>query len=122
MEYSQTKAECDTDEPCVRTIKVLQKIGNSISKCIQLTYDTPAMNRSGKLLVLDLELQTIGNVVVYSFYKKPISSMYTVLKRSAMADSVKLQTCFMECMRRMLNCSVTTPWKEISDHLSKFSC
>ena len=38
-----------------------------------------------------------------------------------MSDSVKLQTCFMECMRRMLNCSVETPWNTIADHLSKFS-
>ena len=79
------------------------------------------MNQSGRLPVLDLELYTVGNVVFHSFYKKPISSMYTVLKRSAMADSVKLQTCFMECMRRMLNCSVNTPWDTISDHLTKFS-
>ena len=111
----------DSDEPCVRTAKVLQRIGNSINRCIQLTYDTPALNVTRKLPVLDLEVYTANNVVLHNFYKKPIASIYTIQKRSAMSDSVKLQTCFMECMRRMLNCSVQTPWNTIADHLSKFS-
>ena len=46
MEYSHERAMSDRDEPCVRTAKILQKIGNTISNCIQLTYDTPALNVS----------------------------------------------------------------------------
>ena len=55
MEYSQNKAEYDTDQPAVRTAKVLQTITNNIEPCIQLTYDTPDQNDSRQMPVLDLK-------------------------------------------------------------------
>ena len=79
------------------------------------------MNETKKLPVLDLKVYISTNVVLHNFYKKPIASIYTIQRRSAMSDSVKFQTCFMEYMRHMLNCSVETPRNVIADHLSKFS-
>ena len=56
----------------------------------------PDSNPSGKMPVLDLNVWMEGNTIQHSFYKKDISSIYTILKRSALSSSTKSQTLFME--------------------------
>ena len=99
---------------------MLQKVANSLEECIQVTYEIPEMSVNGKLPVLDLEIWVENNEVKHSFYKKPVSSEYTILSRSALSSSTKSNTTFMECYRRIVNCSPNTPWKEVSDHISKY--
>ena len=118
MEFSQAKADNDTDQPAVRTAKVLQCIANSLEPCIQLTFDTPDMNPNGKMPVLDLEIWT-ENTVRHTFYKKQVSSEFTILNRSALSESTKLNTVFMETYRRIVNCDSMTPWEEVEEHISR---
>ena len=61
------------------------------------------------------------NVIYHTFYKKDVSSRYTVLKRSALSETTKKDTCFMEVIRRILNISNALPWEETVYHLNRFS-
>ena len=83
MEYSQLKADTHTDQPAVRTAKVLQNIANSIEQFIQFTIDTPEMNENGNMPVLDLEIGVEDNAVRHTFYKKQVSNEFTILHRTA---------------------------------------
>ena len=56
----------------------------------------------------------------YTFYKKKVSSIYTVLRRSAVTTRTKLDTVFQESLRRLYNVSPRLPWEERASHLSKF--
>ena len=96
MEYSQNKAEYDTDQPAVRTAKVLETIANTIEPCIQLTYDTPDQNDSGRMPVLDLGIWIEDNNVRHTFFKKQVSNEYTILERKALSEGTKVNTIFME--------------------------
>ena len=85
MIYDHEKAIADTDQPAVRMAKVLQKIANSLETDIQMTYDVPENHLDGKMPVLDLKIWVNNNKIFYTFYKKDVSSKYTVLKRSALS-------------------------------------
>ena len=71
--------------------------------------------------VLDLELWMEGNVIRHGFYKKNVSNEFTIMKKSALSESTKTNTLFMECYRRIVNCDQHTPWSEIAGHLSKYA-
>ena len=120
MEYSEFEARCDIDTPALRTAKVLQCIANSIEECIKVTFDVPEMNTTNMLPVLDLEVWVADNQVRHRFYQKTVSSEYTIINRSALSSSTKTSTTFMECYRRISNCSPDTPWSEIAHHMSKY--
>ena len=121
MKYCEAKAASDTDPPAIRTAKVLQEITNTIEECIQLTFDTPEMNNNGKLPVLDLEVWVSDNQVRHSFYKKEVSNEFTPLYKSAVSESMKLNTVFMEAYWRIVNCSPGTPWEEVSSQFTGFA-
>ena len=57
----------------------------------------------------------------HTFYKKPIASPYTILKRSAVSESIKRSTIFQETLRRLQYISDDCPWSETVKHLSEFS-
>ena len=120
MEYSEERARSDTDPPAIRTAKILQEIANTIEGGIKVTYDTPENNISGKLPVLDLEVWVHDNVISHSFYKKSVSSEFTILKRSALSESTKTNTTFIECLRRIGNCSQDIPWSIVSQYVSQY--
>ena len=71
--------------------------------------------------MLDLEILVEGNIVRHGFYKKPIRSEFTILKKSAIAESTKCNTTLMEAYRRIINCDSLTPWSEIVSHLSTYA-
>ena len=93
--------ELKFEEPCVRTSRIVQAIANSLEPDIQLTCDTPNNHLSGRMPVLDLEVWVKDNKVMHSLYSKPVSSKYTILKRTALSDTVKKHTIFQECIRRL---------------------
>ena len=80
---------------------------------IQVTVDTPEKNPDRKMLVLDLKLWMDETEdcpqIRYTFYKKPITSKYTIMKRSAIAERVKKATIFQEALRRLSNTSKELP-------------
>ena len=57
IEVIQDEVEADRDIPGdIRVAKLLVEIGNSVSDFINLTFDTPSMNESGWMLILDLKV------------------------------------------------------------------
>ena len=85
MTFSKEVMENDdrTDEE--RTAVVLVSIANSINKDIQLTWDIPSNNTNKGMPVLDLEIWVEDmegtKKVLHSFYKKKMTSPYTILKK-----------------------------------------
>ena len=77
-----------------RSAKLISQIANSINGNIQVTIDTPERDSEGRLPVLDLKVWIMNNNVVYTFYKKKVSSFYTILRRSAISDNIRRPCCF----------------------------
>ena len=76
------------------------------------------------MAVLDVEfwMEEIDGVpqIVHSFYKKPVASPFTILKRSALPYTTKKSTLLQEALRRLGNCSDSVPEAEVSLHLSRY--
>ena len=104
-----------------RTMMILCTIANTISE-LKFTSDCPSQNLSKMVPILDIKFCVASNnKIKYSFYKKDCASPFTVLKRSAIPDSVKRQTIFQEGIRRLLNTSIDASKEEINLILSEFS-
>ena len=107
------------------TAEIMASIANSINPSIQVTLDYPENHPDGRMPVLDLKIwvNKEGRYprVSHTFYKKPIASPYTILKRSAVSESVKRSTIFQETLRRLQHISEDCPWSETVRHLSDFS-
>ena len=91
-----------------------------IEKDIQFTTDVPSKGENSKMPVLDLAIWTEDNSIEYTFYRKKVSSIYTVMRKSAVTTCTKLDTVFQEFLRRLYNVSPRLPWQERASHLSKF--
>ena len=59
--------------------------------------------------------------VSHSFYKKPVASKYTIMKRSAVSEKIKKDPIFQETIRRLLHVSEHLPWSETQKHLNVWS-
>ena len=59
--------------------------------------------------------------VIHTFYKKSVSSMYTIMRRSAIAGNWEKLTLFQECLRRINNIYENFLWTETVQNLSEFS-
>ena len=57
-------------------------------------------------------------VIMYQFYRKPMATRLGILRRSALAENVKVATACAEFRRRWRNSSPETP-KEIMTEISK---
>ena len=84
-------------------MKIIAEIANTIQDEIQVTVDWPEANDDGRMPVLDMKVwidmsQGIPRIA-YSFYKKKVASKFTILKRSAVSESVKKSTLFQEGIR-----------------------
>ena len=99
MLYYKVKALNDTEEPVERTARILNTIADTLEQDIQFTYDTPLKHPDKRMPVLDFKVWSNNNVIRFSFYKKEIASQFTILKRSALSDSIKRDTYFMEAVR-----------------------
>ena len=60
-------------------------------------------------------------VVRHTFYKKEVSSPFTILKRSAVSYNTKKNTLLQEALRRLGNISNDLPWSETKSHMDIFS-
>ena len=108
------------ENPDTRTARVFKDVANTLENDIKFTVDTPSNSDNGRMPVLDLTMWVSHKTIEYSFYKKPVSSKFTVLKRSAVTMRTKLDTIFQESLRRLYNVSPRLPWSEKATHLSKF--
>jgi hypothetical protein len=105
------------------TFAVLQSIANAIHPQIQLTVDVPGNHPDNRMPVLDLKMWVAPDhqgvpTVHHSFYKKPVSSPYTIKSSSAMSAAVKRHTHFQEALRRLRNVDPSQPWAEKAWHLT----
>ena len=108
-----------------RTSEVMSTIANSINDNLKVTTDVPENHEDGLMPVLDLKMRVRENEVApqisWTFFKKPVSSNYTILKRSAVSGSIKRDTIFQEALRRLLHISPDHDWSEHAKHLTIFS-
>ena len=122
IEIVQDQIEADRQIPGdIRTAKIMQEIGNSISSLIKLTVDTPSINDSKWMAILDLKVQVVDNKIIYKFHKKKMSNPLGIVRDSAMPDKVTRTTWVETGIRRMRNTSRRLPWQEFADTLSELS-
>ena len=82
-----------------RTFTLLQVIANSLDPGIKMMFEVPSMMQNGRLPVLDLELFIVNNKVQLSFFKKPVSSPFTIMYASVLPANQKRNSLFHECLR-----------------------
>ena len=125
MEFCKEKESNDTRTKEARTAEIMVKIANSLDQGIQFTWDIPGNNSNGRMPVLDLAVwvQEVNGVqqILHSFYKKPVASPFTILKRSALSFKIKKSTLLQEALRRLGNMSPILPWEESVVHLAEYS-
>ena len=124
MKFDLTKADINEDDES-RTMRILKEIADTLNPNVQFTVDHPSNNSDNKMPVLDLKMwiqdTPEGPQVMHTFYKKVVSSPFTILKRSAMGAGTKRNTMFQEGWRRINNISPNLPWSESIIHLNSFS-
>ena len=97
------------------------QIANTVSE-LRFTYDCPSKNSTKCVPVLDVQMWvSTNNKVLYKFYKKPCSSPYTLLKRSAIPESTKRETNFQEGLRRLSRTSLEVDWSTRQQDLAEYS-
>ena len=85
-----------------------------------MEIDTPSLNETGRLPVLDLGLFVQNNKIKTSFYSKPMSSPFTIHFRSAISKRIKRDTLLQEGIRRFRNMGPHVSKLEKEAILSKY--
>ena len=91
------------------------------ASCFCKIFSLKFRPQDGKLPCLDLKVWTHGNEILHVFYKKPMSSPYTIMADPAISMSMKRNTILQEGLRRLRNHSTFIPWEVKAECLSKFS-
>ena len=90
-----------------RTMNVIQKVANSISENIEVTYDVPSNYDDGKIPILDVKAGlNPQNKIEFQFYKKPMTNPLVTLKSSALPMHQKFTILTQQCFSRLHNTSV----------------
>ena len=83
-------------------------------KMIQLEEDYPANHDDWKIPIPDItcwvEKENGRSVIRHTFYRKPMSLMKVIHKRSALPDTQKSSILAEELCRRLRNCYPKMPW------------
>ena len=120
--------------PEVITMTAIASLASSIVKCLNFTYDCPDSRTGTKMPVLDTYMwvgleqseakipegmiamermvktrTTVKNVVLYSFYRKPMCNQVPNWRINAAPESQKVATVSQELIRRMKNTSRDLP-------------
>ena len=104
----------------IRTSKIFLEIANSVS-FLKLTVDSPSLHPSGFMPILDLQIKTENNQIIYKFYKKEVSNNLVILNKSAMPMKVKRITCIQGVIRRLRNTKRELSWSIKREILTEFS-
>ena len=81
--------------------------------------DTTADHPNRCIPILDTEMWMEDGQILHSHYQKPMASMEVIQARSAMSLASKMDILVQEGSRRIRNCSLSTPWEEITPFLNK---
>ena len=118
----ENQNESDREIPAdIRTSRILVEIGNGVCEFIKLTVDSPSMNESGWMPLLDLQCMVKNNQILYKFFKKSMSSKYVMVQNSAMPMKIKRNALVQEVIRRLRNTSRSLSWSVKAEILSEFS-
>ena len=71
--------------------------------------------------LLDIQVKTERNQVIYKFYSKPMSTPFVMLANSAMPDKMKRNCLVQDAIRRLRNTKRELPWSLKASVLSEFS-
>ena len=131
------KPTTEIQEPENRDISILtmekvRTIGGTIHNSIKLQTDTPLLHKEKKMPILDLHVwcekrKTIDihnkaiekNLVLHSFYSKPMATKHVMHSRTAMPDKMKKTVLTQEMLRAILRCSPELKWEEKIPHCNK---
>ncbi len=106
-----------------RAMRLVKLVGESIHNSIKLETEYPSKYEDGKMPTLDLKVWVDDTTkqIEYEHYAKPVSSKYTIHKRSAMSQKSKRQILTQEGLRILLNCSKRLPWGVKACHLQNLA-
>ena len=111
-----------SEEPDARTMRMFKEVGDTIHQSIKLETDYPTNHPDRKVPILDLKLWVDdAGTVIHEHYMKPVSSKFTVHKRSAMTLSTKRQILTQDGLRILLNCSKEMAWADKVKHLQEYA-
>ena len=99
LEWSELKySEDRSKEADVRVAELIVGLANTLPNevDIQMTFDTPSMNASKKMPVLDLQIW-------FCFYEKPMASNFVIHRLFALSWTTKKSSLAGEVARRYLN-------------------
>ena len=103
------------------TISILCEIANSLEPAIKMDGNYPSKHENGCLPVLDVEMWIDNDSdVQFSFYKKPMSSPYVNLYRSALPTKTKRESLLQEGLRRLRHLSSGVNSAEKCEIMSNF--
>ena len=96
--------------PLARTTLVLRDSMTGIYSFIKMTMETAEDFVDNRLPTLDIKIWvTTENIVLYTFYEKPMCSNQVIQKDSAVPENIKISSLGAEVQRRMLNTSKLLP-------------
>ena len=105
------------------TIGIIEEVAQSITKMIQVTFETPCKYDDNKLRVLDLKMwvnHNEGERIDFEFYSKPVSNELVIMNKSAMPENFKRTTLTQECLRRLRNTKKELGPDHQNIHLNEF--
>ena len=105
------------------TMNVIQQIANNINPMIKLTVETPCNFASGKMPVLDVEVninQAEENRIDFEFFEKPTKNPKVILATSALSMSKKRTILTQEGLRRLRNTKIELGTEVQKKHLNKY--
>ena len=120
MEKQKTDENRSHDEV---TMEVIVDIAESVDGIIKFSFDIPNNHKSGKLPVLDVEVnvnENKQNLVEYEFYEKPTKNKRVIFKDAALPSNQKRTILTQECLRRLRNTKVGLGEEIKNKHLSNF--
>ena len=68
------------------------------------------LHPSGFMPLLDLQIKTENNQIIYKFYKKKVSKNLVILNKSKIPAKVKRITCIQEVIQRLRNTKRELSW------------
>merc|ERR1711954_404063 len=132
-----------TAEEC--TMREFTKMASCLTDCLEFTWDAPFKHKGGKMPVLDTQIwvglnqrewsnpggfivgeipfyqENTKRIILYEFYRKPISNDTPLNARTAAPTKQLMQTCVYEYKRRLRNTSRHLPENTINSVLIEYT-
>ena len=95
--------------PDIRMANIILAIVNTINKDIQLTGDSPSMNKSNYMPLLDTQVtlqkspEFPAGEIIFRHFRKPMASKLTIQKDSALPQQQKITILTQEVLRIFRN-------------------